>query len=149
MGDLTRNQVGALGPVALFEVALERIGWSPRALEVDAVRGRVRLELVRLSDARRVTLDAREGRRASITREASVTRRVVIGRRGDRMPVDRLSYELLGRSYHEGWRSAMRALAHYVADNGGASRIEARNVFRLIMGSGEVLQRKVGGGEDG
>ena len=118
------------GPV-LFEAGMASMGWEVHALELDLVRGRGRLELCR-RDGRLVTLDA-QGGRATITREHLFESVAVVGRRGDRIPVRRVGARFLGRSHHEGVRSGLKALAHYVADNSSTERLQARNLFRLIM----------------
>lgn len=114
------ERVAALSPSAhvvraRWQYALESMGWELLTCEIDLACAAARIEL-RCGD-RHVTLDAREGR-ASITRERRVAKSVAVGRRGDRFLAERVGYELIGRTRHEGVRSALRHLCSYVASNG-------------------------------
>jgi hypothetical protein len=71
---------------------------------------------------RLVTLDADGLGRVTVTREQREAETVLVGRRGDRMPVERLTTRFLGRNRCHGIRSGMRAVAHYLADNAGVAR---------------------------
>lgn len=110
--------------------SLESIGWSVAAVEIDLVTSTARVEL--RYGALVLTLDARNGR-CTITRERVHTETVVVGRRGDRCPVERLRTEFLGRTRHEGIRSGLRWLCAYVADNTDpGALVSARNVRALF-----------------
>lgn len=117
--------------------ALESAGWRLRAVEIDTHRATARVELVR-ADGLLVTLDARDGR-ASITREMTDREVVAVGRRGDRSRAERLHMRFVGRSRHEGVRSALRSLCNYVEDNapvGKLPRSSVRALFAPLMGAG-------------
>lgn len=109
-------------------VALERLGWSLRNVEIDLAEGRARITLRR--DSLHVTLDAQHGR-VTIEREiveARVSKNVRAPQLGG---LDRV---LLGRQRFDGLRVAMRSLAHYVADNTpGLDRLAGRDIFRPLL----------------
>lgn len=90
--------------------ALGRLGWDLRSVEIDLVAGRARIVLSRDNDGRLVTFDAGHGR-VSVTREERVITHATVGRRGDRCPVERVSYRLLGRErFPGGVRAGLRYL---------------------------------------
>ena len=123
--------------------ALERLGWSLLAAEVDVDAQVARVEL-RRGDLL-VTLDARNGA-ATITRERVRTTTERTGRRGDAYRAERMHVEFLGRSRHEGVRSAMRSLANYVEDNASTPKAlpgAARAAFRAMLGGCDVGRRGV------
>lgn len=112
---------------------LERLGWSIASAEVDLVTNTARIELRRV-DGLLVTLDARNGN-VSITRERVRVEVEVTGRRGDRCRSEVLRTEFLGRTRHEGIRSALRSLANYVEDNATTTtpRFTARPAFAALL----------------
>lgn len=98
--------------IALLTCALERAGWTPVHVDIDATSLGVYCVLRRLSDGLRVTLHGTE-RRATLTTEYRVvTRETHYG-----LPCDRTRYELLGRRQYSGVRSAARGLRNYLIDN--------------------------------
>jgi len=111
--------------------ALEAIGWQLIAADVDMARGTARVEL-RHAD-HMVTLDADSIGRATVTREIVERAVVTVGRRGDRMPVERVRVRFVARTRHEGPRQAMRWLANYVQDNSTGAQFSARRAFALLM----------------
>ena len=116
---------------------LERIGWVLSSVEIDLANSTARVEVRR--GELLVTFDARNGK-ATTTREQIVTERVVIGRRGDRCPVDRLRTVFLGRAHHEGIRSGLRWLCSYLADNAPVQipAREVRALFAPLMAGGDA-----------
>ena len=111
-------------------VGLERSGWTLRACEIDLVRGHARVEVERF-DGLLVTLDA-EAHRASITRERIGYETVLVGRRGDRMPSQRIRMEFIGRQRYEGPRAALRGLCNYLEDNAPIAALPRYSVRALI-----------------
>lgn len=114
---------------------LERAGWTLVNADLDTVRATLRMELRR--DDLLVTFDARNGH-ATTTRERVRSQRVVIGRRGDRCPVERLRMEFVGRQRHEGIRSGLRWLTTYIAENSDRALpvADVRRAFAPILGGG-------------
>lgn len=119
--------------------SLAFLGWELRAVDVDLDAESCRIEIV--SGDRLVTFDARNGS-ASITREIVDHEQVFVGRRGDRMPVNRIRMRLLGRTRCQGLRSGLRALSDYVSDNSSMliSRDAARDLFRPLLVSESPAQ---------
>ena len=115
-------------------VALERLGWSLLAGDIDLSSGALRVEL-RRTDGLTVTLDRDALGRASLTRERAVHYMVTVGRRGVSCPVDRIRHEFIGRvRIHGGPRDALRSLANYVGDNAVATnRHLGRAAVALLM----------------
>ena len=102
-------------------VALERLGWSLLAADIDLSSGALRVEL-RRTDGLTVTLDRDALGRASLTRERAVYYTELVGRRGDRFRAKCTKYVFAGRDrIHGGPRDALRALANYVGDNAVAT----------------------------
>lgn len=68
----------------------------------------------------------------------SLLRLALLGlERGDAYRAERMHVEFLGRSRHEGVRSAMRSLANYVEDNASTPKAlpgAARAAFRAMLG---------------
>ena len=117
-------------------VRLERLGWRIRTAEINTVTGTARVELAQPGpkSTRVVTLDVRADGRNTLTRELEASQRVPVGRRGDRMVVDRLEREFLGRQrLTGGLPTAMRELAHYVAENSTGDRALARDALRPLL----------------
>lgn len=114
---------------------LERAGWTIVGADLDLVRETLRLELRR--DDMLVTFDARHGR-ATTTRERVRSQVVVVGRRGDKCPVERLRTEFVGRQQHEGIRSGLRWLTSYIAENSVRALpvADVRRAFAPILGGG-------------
>lgn len=117
--------------------ALEANGWSLLTCELDMHHQTARVELKRV-DGRRVTLDARNGK-ATIIREQDRTRRVLVGAGGCEsgrggLPCDRTAPEFLGRTRHEGARSALRSLCAYLADNAAGERTVPAVRLRGLLG---------------
>lgn len=111
--------------------ALEQLGWQLTSAEIDLTRGHARIELRRADLL--VTLDA-GARGATVTREHIARTSVAVGRRGDRARVERLSTSLVGRTRHEGARSALRWLSNYIEDNSTTcERFAARRAFGLFF----------------
>ena len=133
-----------LGRRVLVSRALRAWGWEVRAVDIDLIEGRWRVELLR-NDGVLVTLDANEQlKRGSITRERTHIRRVCVGAggcvsRSGGMPVERLTTEMIGRTPVAGVRSGLKALSHYVADNAAVplDRLSARNTFRMLIQDAE------------
>lgn len=101
----------------LLELTLQRAGWQIEQLEIDTVAGRVLVELRRF-DGRRalVHADSAGGGRAYLERTEEAIRYVT--HRG--VLCERRQDVLLGRRHYpgaEGFRSALRSLTCYVADN--------------------------------
>lgn len=122
-------------PAASLAKGLQSLGWELRAVDVDLDAESCRIEIA--SGNRLVTFDARNGS-ASITREIVDHEQVVVGRRGDRMPVNRIRMRLLGRTRCQGLRSGLRELSHYVADNSSAliTHSAARDLFLPLLQGG-------------
>lgn len=114
MADSSLRSLDTIDAQRGLVMGLERLGWSISSVEIDLMKVTARVEL-RRGDLL-VTLDARNGK-ATTTRERIRTETVLVGRRGDRCPVERLRTEFLGRAHHEGLRSGLRWLSSYVADN--------------------------------
>lgn len=143
--ELIPGAAGPTLPARMFVLGLERLGWTATSVEVDLVRETARIELRRGDLA--VTFDARNGR-ASTTRERIEAETEVVGRKGDRCPVQRLRTRFIGRQRHEGARSGLRWLADYVADNATRPALpgEVRDLFRLLADGGvHRLEPKEGG----
>lgn len=135
MGALSGSRVRRAPSVSrAVVVALERLGWSLLAADIDLSSGALRVEL-RNADGMTVTLDRDAAGRASITRERAVRYATAIGRRGDRCQVERIRHELIGRErVHGGPRDALRALSNYVGDNAVApDRRLGRAAVALLM----------------
>jgi len=111
-------------------VGLERSGWKLVACEIDLVRGRARIEVESFGGLL-VTLDA-ESHRASVTRERIGYETVLIGRRGDRMPSQRIRMEFIGRQRYEGPRAALRGLCNYLEDNAPIAALPRYSVRALV-----------------
>jgi hypothetical protein len=105
----------------VLSASLGRLGWECTQADVDLVAGTARV-CFRSYTGRLVTLDADGLGRVTVTREQREAETVLVGRRGDRMPVERLTTRFLGRNRCHGIRSGMRAVAHYLADNAGVAR---------------------------
>lgn len=110
--------------------ALEGAGWQLMTAEIDTHNATARIE-IKGCNGRLVTLDARNGS-ATVTREQMAVETVRVGRRGDVFRAERLRTEFLGRSRYPGLRSAMRSLAHYLADNAPAAALPRPESARLL-----------------
>lgn len=114
---------------------LESIGWTVRAAEIDLVAGSARIRVMR-HDGLRVTLDARAAR-CLVMREVTDRYVVTVGRRGDRIPVERVDMRLIGIDRFTGFRAGLRFLADYLDDNGSAPALDSgRGAMRLLMAGG-------------
>lgn len=127
----TPNEAALDRAGAALIYALEQAGWRLINVEIDTHRETARIE-IKGFDGRLLTLDARDGR-ASITREVEERwmERPAKQRRG--FPVARYRYHLLGRTRYPGFRSAMRSLSHYLADNAPRATLP-REVSRRLLG---------------
>lgn len=105
----------------VLSASLGRLGWECIQADIDLVANTARVCFVSCT-GRVVTLDADGLGRVTVTREQRVTETVLVGRRGDRIPVERLTTRFLGRDRCVGIRSGMREVAHYLADNAGVDR---------------------------
>lgn len=105
----------------VLSASLSRLGWECVQADVDLVADTARV-CFRNYTGRLVTLDADGLGRVTVTREQRETDTVLVGRRGDRMSAERLTTRFLGRSRCSGIRSALREVAHYLADNAGVTR---------------------------
>lgn len=112
--------------------AMERIGWSFLACEINMHEETARIEMKR-ADGRLITLDARNGK-ATITREQQRWTTAKAGRRGDVYRSERLGAEFLGRDHFIGARHALKKLCGYLADNpvDGARALPAQHVRALV-----------------
>lgn len=124
--------VSSLAP--LLEFTLQRAGWQIEQIDIDVVAGRVLVELRRF-DGRRalVHADSANGGRAYLERTEDAFRYVT--HRG--VLCERRQDVLLGRTRYpgaEGFRSALRSLTRYVADNPapGFPAIEAVDIRRAL-----------------
>jgi len=117
-----------------LELALESIGWQLLSVEIDVAAQTARIELVQ-GDLR-VTFDARNGR-TSIARELMERTRRRVGRKGDFIVAEEIETRFSGRQSCGGFRSGLRTLAHYVADNSprALTHSEARDIFRPLLAS--------------
>jgi hypothetical protein len=120
---------------------LQRGGWDIDFLEICLVPGveRIRADLINV-DGYRLFLDWSAGRRASITRTLCTPTTVQVGAGGGvgrEMRTGRIEERLLGRSWYDGGRSAMRGLARLVADNSGGrlALAHTRAALRLALSS--------------
>lgn len=122
----------AIAAACDLERKLESLGWQLLSVEVDVIAETARIELAQ--GALRVMLDARNGR-ASITREMMICTQHRIGRKGDFMVVRDIAWVFIGRQACGGFRSGLRTLAHYIADNSqlALSHAEARDFFRPLL----------------
>lgn len=112
--------------------ALSAHGWEVMAVEINAVTERAYVQ-VRRHDGLHVTLAA-EASRGHLVRERHSHTQVTVGRRGDRFIADRVTVELVGRDRVGGWRSGLRALSSYIADNTPAlPAAEVRRLFAPMM----------------
>lgn len=109
---------------------LELAGWTLAAVEIDTIANTGRVELVSF-DGRVVTLDVRGGK-GTVTREQRVSRTETVGRRGDRMPVERIGHSFIGRTRVAGVRDGLRTVANYIADNAPAGALPRSSVRRLL-----------------
>ncbi len=115
-----------------LSAALGRFGWECIQADVDLVANTARVCFKSCTD-RLVTLDADGLGRVTVTREQRETETVPVGRRGDRMPAERLTTRFLGRSRCLGIRSGMREVAHYLADNAGVARALAKAPIAALL----------------
>lgn len=109
---------------------LELAGWTLVSMEVDAIANTGRVEVVSF-DGRVVTLDVRGGK-GTVTREQRTYRTETVGRRGDRMPVERVGHSFLGRTAVAGVRSGLRMVADYIADNAPAGALPRSSARALL-----------------
>lgn len=112
---------------------LERAGWQLLSFEVDVDRATARVEILG-SNGRLVTLDACNGR-ATLTREVVSFRTETCGAGGARgrgFRAERLRAEFIGRSQYPGLRSAMRGLAHYLADNAPVAALPRETARKIL-----------------
>lgn len=109
---------------------LELAGWTLAAVEIDTIANTGRVELVSF-DGRVVTLDVRGGK-GTVTREQRVSRTETVGRRGDRMPVERAGHAFLGRTPVIGVRQGLRVVADYIAANAPAGVLPRASVRGLL-----------------
>lgn len=118
------------------QAALERIGWTLNAVELDEAAGTAKVEL-RRHDGRLVTFFRDGHGRSSITREQARTETARVGRRGDAAVVERRREEFLGREAlppGTGLRAGLRSLANYVGDNAlQGDRQLARQAIALLL----------------
>ena len=114
--------------------ALDSLGWSLLAADIDLTTGALRVEL-RRHDGLTATLDRDSLGRASLTRERHVRYEATVGRRSDRCRVERIRREFIGRDrIHGGPRDALRTLANYVGDNAIApDRRLGRSAIALLL----------------
>lgn len=118
----------------VLTAALGRIGWECVQADIDLVADTARV-CFRSHTGRVLTLDADGFGRVTITREQREVESVLVGRRGDRMPIERLTTRFLGRDRCLGIRSGMRAMAHYLADNASVSRKLTRAPLAALLGA--------------
>ena len=116
-------------PQTEAQVALERLGWTMERADLDLEAGRALVTLKR-RDGLVVSLDASH-KRASLTREMMTFCESPTPGQG------RWRCELIGRDkwQTDGARAAMRALAHYIADNAmtTASRMDGRRAVAALI----------------
>lgn len=106
--------------------ALSLLGWDLAFADIDAARGHARMQLRRGDVLVTFHADRTGDRvRASTTRERIERTEVIVGRRGDRARVERLTTRFVGRERHEGVRAGMRWLAAYLADNSNGALLPA------------------------
>lgn len=114
-------------------VALDRLGWEVRALDLDASTGRAVLELER-ADGRWLHVACDRHGRATVERWS---RGIVMEREKWRVPwVDRCKDAFLGRERHVGFSGALRSASEYVAANPAPGReaLPAPLVYALLVG---------------
>lgn len=103
--------------LVVFETTLRLVGWGPRNIDIDLASGRVVVELHR-DDGRWVLLSADSLGRVCMERHQ---RRVALGRHSSRLGRIPLSPQVedvfLGRQRFNGFRSGLRSLCAYVAQN--------------------------------
>lgn len=111
------------------QVALEQLGWTVERADLDLEAGRALVTLKR-RDGLIVSLDASH-KRASLTRESMTFCEAPTPGQG------RWRCELIGRDkwQTDGARAAMRALAHYIADNAMSAtpRIDGRRAVAALI----------------
>lgn len=107
--------------VRALSASLDRFGWECTQADIDLGARKARM-CFRSYTGRLVTLDTDSLGRVTVTREQRASETALVGRRGDRMPVERLTTLFLGRSRPAGIRPGMREVANYIADNAGVAR---------------------------
>ena len=147
-GDVVTSSIETV-PVASLTIAdqrarvlsasLGRLGWECVQADIDLAANTARV-CFKSYAGRLVTLDADGLGRVTVTREQMETQTVLVGRRGDRMPVERLATRFLGRARCLGIRSGMRDVAHYLADNAGVGRalVKAPIAALLSEATGDI-----------
>ena len=123
----------------VLSASLGRLGWECVQADIDLAANTARV-CFKSCTGRLVTLDADGLGRVTVTREQMETQTVLVGRRGDRMPVERLATRFLGRARCLGIRSGMRDVAHYLADNAGVARalVKAPIAALLSEATGDI-----------
>ncbi len=113
-------------------IALHRLGWRLYDLSIDLPAGAARLTM-NTAEGLYVTLDAHDGR-ATVTRER--VRHTERARSGLRYTAG-WDAHLIGRTHHEGIRSALRAVADYAQENAPRkATLTARAAFRSLLANG-------------
>lgn len=116
-----------------------RLGWACLDAAVDLRVGTAKLCFIHQS-GRVATLSVATSGATSLTREQREIHTAVIGRRGDRALVDRISTRLIGREMYGDATEGLRALAHYLADN-SAPRMSAPVPCETFADSGTTRPR--------
>lgn len=120
-----------------LQVVLESAGWSLRCFELNLHAERVKIEVVRLDqNGKRVVTFLGTAEKSVIERFSEGRELVPIGRKGDRFITDQLRVDFLGRhTIPSGFRSGLRCLCTYLAENSGGRLLpaDARNLLRPFL----------------
>jgi hypothetical protein len=105
--------------------ALSPLGWECTHAEIDLDAGTARIGF-KHGSGRIVTVAVDGLGRASVTREQLLEGGAHVKHRGNCFLERPMTTEFLGRTRHEGIRSALRTVANYLADNTGVDRALTR-----------------------
>lgn len=131
-------------PYRALHTHLGRLGWSITSLDIDATQRTVQCTLDR-SDGRRVTLHLTGRGRGSLTREQRHRKLVRVGRKGEATVVERIGWDLLGRTALSSREGGLYELALYVANNPtpGCAYLAHTTVLAALQGACDVPSARV------